>query len=439
MRTTLRLLSISLFSLLAPALMAQNVNVSNGIVFDGEPYLTVNPNNGRHLVVAWMGFQLPLRTVIKTSASFDGGQTWSTVVQLPHLNAMTVSADPSLAFGRNGDLFLCYIDFRQDGSEGLVWVSRSTDGGLTWGTPAEVISLNDDPGKLPLDRPWMVVDTTTGPNSGNVYVTTMNATLFPVVPPYHPYITRSTDGGNTFEPPQFLDDTGFLSGNLIPQPMPTPAMAADGTLHAIYPSFVLAQNILPQNLHASSADGGNSFTYHVAQTGLDAVPDTLAKKGPLLIADPTDANHLVFLRLSEVFGDADVLMIESMDAGQTWSAEIRVNDDPVGNDRMQDLIWADFDADGDLAVCWRDRRNSGASGYQVNTEIWGAIRWKDSADFSANFRVSDTAADHATILNESGNDFMSVQFQEDTLSAVWGDVRSGILSIWFQRMAVRDG
>ena len=28
--------------------------------------------------------------------------------------------------------------------------------------------------------------------------------------------------------------------------------------------------------------------------------------------------------------------------GLTWSNSIRINDDPIGNNRMQDLIWADL-------------------------------------------------------------------------------------------------
>jgi hypothetical protein len=56
-----------LIGIVLPALLfSQNTNISNGIVFDGEPYLAINPNNSQHMVVAWMGFKLNQHLVIKT-------------------------------------------------------------------------------------------------------------------------------------------------------------------------------------------------------------------------------------------------------------------------------------------------------------------------------------------------------------------------------------
>jgi len=101
---------------------------------------------------------------------------------------------------------------------------------------------------------------------------------------------------------------------------------------------------------------------------------------------------------------------------------------------MQDLLWADFDKDGDLVVSWRDRRNAADSGYAVASEIWGATLWKDSTEFSANYRISDTLVPYDSVLAKSGNDFMCIVLQSDTLNAVWGDARDGKLNIWMKRM-----
>ena len=64
-----------------------NTNISNGILFDGEPYLAINPANQQNLVVAWMGLNFSngsYQIAIKTRASFDGGNSWSTTAFLPH-------------------------------------------------------------------------------------------------------------------------------------------------------------------------------------------------------------------------------------------------------------------------------------------------------------------------------------------------------------------
>ncbi len=131
-------------------------------------------------------------------------------------------------------------------------------------------------------------------------------------------------------------------------------------------------------------------------------------------------------------GNLDVFMRESLNKGVSWSTKLKINDD-LGN-ALQDLVWAAFDTDGDLVISWRDRRNGSSNGYKTDSEIWAAVRKHDSTSFSSNFRVSDALVPYNTILAESGNDFMSIKYINDTLHAVWGDPRDGVLNIWYQKM-----
>ena len=421
------------------SLKAQNHNISQGTIFDGEPYLAVNPKKPQHMVVAWMGYLPFTKSMIKTKTSFDGGRTWSNENHITHTNSAYGSADPSMAFDGDGNLFLSYVDFSSTLDSGTVYVRKSTDEGVSWGNPVEVIDAYSEAGKFPIDRPWIAVDRWQNANSGNIYVTTMNPGIFGyIAPPYHPYFTVSKDGGESFNPWKHLDTTNWLAGNIISQPMPTPCVSANGVFYAVYPSYKYSQNSLAQYIIASSSDGGETFTYHSVLTSSNFADDPLAKKGYLLRADPSDANHLVFFFLSTLYGDIDVLITESYDAGVSWSEPVRVNDDPVGNNRMQDLVWADFDDNGNLAMAWRDRRNGLDSTYATSFEIWGAVKKHNSDSILANFRISDTLIEYASVLAASGNDFMCVKFKSDTLNVVWGDPRNGKLNIWFQRMTM-DG
>ncbi len=97
-------------------------------------------------------------------------------------------------------------------------------------------------------------------------------------------------------------------------------------------------------LLASSENGGVGFDHNVVYASAESFTDSLAKKAYLLRADPSDADHLAFLHLDIIHGDADVYLRESFDGGENWQNGVRVNDDPVGNNRMQDLVWADFDS-----------------------------------------------------------------------------------------------
>ena len=337
------------FILLSSLLSGQNQNLSQGSVFDGEPYISIDPGNSQHMVVAWMGYSFLNQVVIKTSVSFDAGQTWSSKVNITHTNSSYTSADPSLEFDGNGNVFLSYIDYSPVVDSGYVYIRKSIDGGLSWGSPVPVIGMHSDPGKRALDRPWITIDRTGGQNDGNIYVTTMNAsTMTAVSPPYNPYFIRSTDGGATFDPWTYLDTAGWLAGMFINNPMPTPAISSNGVFHAVYPSYVPAQNAAPQLIIASSVNGGNNFSYNSVFSTTNFFSDTLAKKAGLLKSNPVDSNHLAFISLGVDYGDSDVFLRESFDAGQNWSAPLRINDDPIANNRMQDLVWADFDIDGDL-------------------------------------------------------------------------------------------
>lgn len=427
----------SLLLLLCSIAFTQNQNISNGNVFDGEPYLAINPNNDQHIVIAWMGWiNLSNRFKIKVKSSFDGGLTWSNAAELPHTVSGYSSADPSIAFDQNGDVFVCYIDFTgtTPPSTGGVYICKSVDGGLTWNAPSEVINTSFDGSKWPIDRPWLVIDTSSGPYQGNMYVTTMN--LNRTNAPFNPYISISNDGGNTFTS-SYLDTTDWLAGSINPLPVTSPTISSSGVFYGAYPSYVLTQNLYTQAFLAQSMNGGVGFTHSTILTAnppLNTGNYPSAKKAPLLISNPSDSEHLVYIYLSAENGDLDVFIIETFNAGVSWSSPIRINDDPLGNNRLQDLLWADFDTDGDLIVSWRDRRNGTDSTYQTQSEIWASFRGKDSIQFEPNFQITSQTVAYDSVLENAGNDFMCIKIQNDTLSATWGDTRDGELNIWFQRM-----
>jgi hypothetical protein len=360
---------------------------------------------------------------------------------MPHITAGFKSADPSLQYNNNGEVFLSYIDYEGTNfTAGSVVVRKSTDNGTTWGAAIEAISIADCPNKLCIDRPWMEIDRSGGPNDGTIYVTSMNANQPSlVVAPYNPYLSVSVDGGASFLAPRYLDTLNFLAGSSIQQPMPSPAIGADGTFYASYPSYELSQSPLAHIYLASSTSQGADVNHANLYTVLiPGVNDPLAKKAGQLIADPSTPNHLVMLNLSEANGDADVFFMETFD-GVNWTTPTRVNQDPISNGKMQDMLWGEFNEVGDLAICWRDRRNAGSSGYETDTEIYGVIRYKDSVNFESDFAITSQQIPHNIILDDSGNDFLTVRFVGDTLYTIWGDVRTGVLSIYINRMQVANG
>lgn len=420
---------------------SQNVNVSTGNVFEGEPYLAIDPNNQQHLVAAWMGFKLGVSNlVIRTKYSDDGGVTWSAANDIPSVPGATAMADPSLEYDSNGNLFICYINHEDvNFSQGSVYIRKSIDGGVTWGNEVEAISILDCPDQLCVDRPWIAIDNSTGPNNGAIYVTAINANqpTF-VIPPYHSYLAVSSDGGASFSTPRFVDTLNYNPGQ-VSQVATSPVIGTDGTFYASYPSYETSQSPFAQYFLASSTSLGNDIDHDVAYTVMiQGVSNPYVKKAGKLMCDPSEPSHLALLLLGQESGDADVYFMETYDA-INWTTPIRLNDDLSGNGKLQDLMWGDFNENGDLAICWRDRRNATANGYQTETEIYCTIRHKDSTNFEANFPISSQQAPHNAVLEGAANDFMNVRFVGDTVYSIWGDVRTGTVNIFLNKYSVSSG
>ncbi len=417
-------------SLIFASLFAQNENLSDGQYFDGEPYMAIDPRNPNHIIVAWMGYTVGTPFGIKVKVSFDRGNSWSASTFLPHSASVFHSADPSIAFDTAGYAYACYIDFTETPDSGAIYVVRSPDGGLTWGAPMKAMDAYDDGTKYPIDRPWFCIN----PVTNHFYLTSKPAPW--VLPPNRPYFRTSSDGGATWAAWRYIDSTGYLVGSDISGPMPAPAVGSDGVFHCIYPTYLSSQSVYAGYIHASSNNDGQGFSYHSKYLTIAGNTDTLPKMGYHLSIDPTNPQHLVFNFPAKMISgtDIDIWVVQSTDGGSTWTSPLRVNDDPVGNGVMQDMTWCGFDVNGDLIVGWRDRRDGGGTGYSVPSEIFGAILRHDSTAFTPNFKISDTLAQfNATYLDASGNDFMNIALQKDTLYAVWGDVRTNVLSVWFDR------
>lgn len=435
-----KLVFISLILLLSGSLcfsQPANTNLSNTLVFAGEPYLAINPLNNQNIVVAWMAADLStgFKTSIKTKVSFDGGTTWGSQVIHPHIAPICTSADVSMQFRRNGTLYISYIDSRKSPDSGGVYISHSADNGITWSSLTEAIdALTDDPTKLPLDRPWLAADNSETVNDGAFYVTTKPAPWIPA--PNRPYLKSSDDSGLTWGPYRYIDTANYLVGNFIAAPMAFPATTADGALCAAYPSYVFTQSPFPKILFAKSYTKGSHFSYTDLLVNFPAVGDTNYKLGYILAANPVNAFQLAYAFIGNLNGDPDVFVTATNDGGATWNTPVRVNDDAVANGVGQDLVWISYATNGDMLVTWRDRRNGSGTGYFQACDTYCAVSRNNASSFLPNIRLSSVTAPFDSVLIQNGNDFMSCALANDTVYAAWSDVRNTKLNIYFAKTCV---
>ncbi len=336
--------------------------------FFNEPAIAVNPANPQQLVVAW---QVPA----SVAYSADGGQTW-TVAQGTAPKDYRVSGDVSLAYDAAGHALLCYIAFdklgrtnywAQGATRNGIFVRRSLDGGKTWeADAATVIAHNSDPGIPFEDKPWIVADTA-GPHPGNLYIGWTQFTLAAS----DLMFSRSTDGGKTWQKPIKLnsvpglprDDNGALEGF-------HGVVGPDGTLYVIWDD---RDGIMM----AVSHDGGATFSKDRriinAGPGYFGITGVSRSNGfPQIGMDPRSGierekdlrggagkhgGNLYVSWSDYTNGDVDIFVATSSDYGQTWSAPVRVNNDPLHNGQDQFFQWMAVDAKtGAVNLVFYDRR-----------------------------------------------------------------------------------
>ena len=153
--------------------------------------------------------------------STDGGDTFRNLGSAPAYGQSVGYSNPTLAVSSAGVFYLANI---QQGPSGVrVGVARSEDGGLTFDSP---VLVPRPPGASLAfsDLPQVAVD----PETGFVYIVWTDLLLRQIM------FSRSTDGGQTFNPPV------ALSSGSAPKHMARLAPGPDGHLYSLWLEVTLA-------------------------------------------------------------------------------------------------------------------------------------------------------------------------------------------------------
>ena len=367
------------------------------------------------------------------SVTQDGGLTWTRAL-IPNLTTVTGgpyarATDPVAGIDLSGRIFLNTEGATNSNfTEGIILVSRSLDGGATFGSPSVVFQPENN-SDFP-DKPWMAVNTFASTSTvGRILVTW---TLFgktnasPILRSY------SDDHGVTWSPGVVIHPASTSAQGSQPVFLP------DGRLAIIYWNFAGSgfsggdAAVTPEEIDmVLSNDGGVTFGAPTLITTVTRYNQPSIRNGVFLPSATTDrttgALYVVYQAL-DIAGNPRVMFTKSTNAGATWSTPIAITDNPPTG-VFNPAISASPDGET-LTVSFYDQRDSGGNTLLCN--LYLAQSFDGGATWQPNIRLTSITTDASLApLTDSGymlGDYLGIApttSPDVPAVPVWVDTRTG--------------
>ena len=341
-----------------------------------EPSIAVDPTNPNRMAIGWRQFDTVKSNFRQAGWGYsrDAGRSWT----FPgSLDPGVFRSDPVLDTDADGNFH--YYSLQHPDDEFFCDLFKSSDGGETWVGPIYAYGG---------DKAWFDIDMTGGIGHGNFYAAWDHAGCCG-----DNWFTRSTDGGETFDYPVPIPEQPIWG---VTTAGPDGAVYVAGRRRYTNAEFVVAKSTTVQDPNAPldfdfavEVNLGGALLYYL-QYG----PNPGGLLGQVWIAadhsnGPTHGNLYVLSSVDPPDSDPlDVHFIRSSDGGLSWSAPVRVNDDPPGTDAWQWFGTLSVAPNGRIDVVWNDTRNSGEDNiselfYAHSTDA--GLTWSDNVALSEPF------------------------------------------------------
>jgi hypothetical protein len=369
---------------------------ASGTLYRGaevEPMLARNPADPNHLIGVWQQDRWSDGGAAgqATGVSFDGGRTWlraqATLSRCTGGNAANGGdyprvSDPWVTIAPDGAAYQIAIAFGgsllQPNSFGAVLVSRSADGGRTWG-PATTL-IRDDSSTFS-DKESITADAT---HASFVYATWERLVGNGFGPTW---FARTSNGGATWEPARQIYDPGGTNSTLNNQVVVLP----DGRLVLFFSEFDNVGNnttVLLRVIRSTDKGATWSAPITIAQSLARGTrkPETGTpiRDGSNLGAIAVDKNGALAVAWqdSRFSGGArdGIAFSRSLDGGSTWSAPVQINSVPGVQALLPTVTVRD---DGLIGVTYYDFRNHVPGAPTLLTDYWlttsaDGVNWNES-------------------------------------------------------------
>jgi hypothetical protein len=361
------------------------------------------------------------------SISTNGGLIWTRAL-IPNLTstsggAYTRATDPVAAVDLNGNVYLNTLAANPTFDTGPVVVSKSTDGGATFGAPTVVYQPPN--ASVFADKNWIAINTFSGTSTVGRIVATF--TLFS---------SSSTDGGQIL---RAYSDNGGASWSSAAAVAATtnaqgsqPVFLPNGNVAVVYWNFGVTTGGNDDRLEAViSSNGGQTFgSVKLVANAVEYAPTSI-RSGvflPSAVGDRT-TNNLYVVYQTVLSGNPKIAFTKSTDGGNTWSAPIAISDNPAGAGVFNPAINSSPDGQTLTAVFYDQRNNSGSN---VLVDLYLAQSFDGGATWKPNIRLSSVSTD-ASLAPLTPQGYMLGDYQgvAETTNVnvpavpVWIDTRTG--------------
>ena len=279
------------------------VSASNDHVTNNEITIAHNPTNPLNVITGWNDWNR--NEGCGVSRSTDGGQTWSTNSFIPGITPWDNSGntypgngiydfagDPAVTFGADGTAYFACYGYKYGTAAApmggvALFVSRSTNGGLTWGPPTKLATFTHPGNGFGVNK---------GSNGNFPDHDAIAADLWPGSPNYGSiYVAQAQFHGNNKAPitlwytrdgVHWSSMITVSSGANFANQDAIPFVGPDGSVYVSFDSSQGTRGATSIRV-AKSTDGGASFgpSYHVADI-VDPVASDLANSDYRVFSSP---------------------------------------------------------------------------------------------------------------------------------------------------------
>jgi hypothetical protein len=397
-----------------------NVNASgNNIAGDAanEPSICVVPTDANKMSIGWRQFDSVSSNFRQAgfAHTVNGGRTW---ISAGVLQRNVFRSDPVLNSDNAGRFF--YLSLLQTFFDDL-W--RSLNGGQSWANIARAYGG---------DKQWFTIDNTNSPGHGFQYQSwSSDGNNFG-----GRQFTRSTNGGLTWmnpidipNSPAFgtldVDSSGnlFIGGVELEGGQIWCVRSTNAKNGAVVPTF---DQSTPVNL------GGSIVAGQLIN------PQGLAGQVFLSVdRSGTSTNNNIYVLASvQPAGFAtgtDVMFARSTNGGQTFSAPLRINDDPVNHAKWHWFGTLSVAPNGRIDAVWLDTRNAGNN---INSQLFYSNSFDGGNTWSLNVAISNSFNPHLGYPNQDKlGDYITTVSDNAGANVAYAATFNGEEDIYYVRIA----